>query len=91
MCQNQCPQNMNFNELSMHKCTIFELVSNMMFVKKMTSLKNVKPRRPLYSCSRIRVGEVSPREEGTNNFKEILQKTFKDRTRKRGATNMINT
>ena len=58
---------------------------------KANFLKKAKQRRPLYSCSRIRVDEVSPREEGTNNFKEILQKTFKDRTRKRGATNMKNT
>ena len=62
-----------------------------MFMDKANFLKKAKQRRPLYSCSRIRVGEVSHREEGTNKFKEILQKTFKDRTRKRGATNMKNT
>ena len=51
-----------------------------LFVDKMSLLKKVKQRRPLYSCSRIRVGEDSPKEEGTNNFRSIHPKTLKYRS-----------
>ena len=85
-----CPKH-DFHEFPIQILYIILVGFENDFMDKASFLKKAKQRRPLYSCSRIRVGEVSPREEGTNNFKEILQKTFKDRTRKRGATNMINT
>ena len=56
-----------------HECSMKKFRIWMRFqhdVREKTScLKKVKPRRPLYSCSRIRVGEGSPKEEGTNKFR----------------------
>ena len=48
----------------------------MMFMKKTRFLKNMKARRPLYSCSRIRVGEGSPYAEGTDKLRSTLYKTL---------------
>ena len=39
--------------------------------EKTSFLKKVKARRPLYSCSRIRVGEGSPKEEGSHKFRSM--------------------
>ena len=61
------------------------------FSEKVKCLKKPKPRRPLYSCSRIRVGEGSPHEEGTSTFRSILNKSFKITSRKNDAKIWRNT
>ena len=62
----------------------FEHVSS---EKKMSFLKNVKPRKPLYSCSRMRVGEGAPKEEGTDKFRSLRLKTDESLSRKSRAEN----
>ena len=64
------------------------MFSNIIFVKKASFLKTVKPRGPLFSCSRMRVGESSPNEEENNKFRSIHSKTFEFLSRKSDTTNM---
>ena len=51
-----------------------------MFVKKTSFLKKVKTRKPLYSCSRIRVGEGSTKEERNPKKRKIHKQLSKDRS-----------
>ena len=60
----------------------------MSLCKKTSFLKKEKPRKPLYSCSRIRVGEGLPKDEKTQNFTKSVTNMSKKTSRKSNANTM---